>query len=97
MSATVLIIDDEPGVIGAVADVLDDEGYQTLTARSGATGLELFESERPDVVFLDLPPARAGPSRVELQDESDQYSGIGAWDARLPRIVTGEVRMSCGS
>lgn len=72
MSASVLIIDDEPGVIGAVADVLDDEGYQTLTARSGATGLEIFEEERPDVVFLDIwLPDRDGLEVLHALREAD--------------------------
>ncbi|MEM1203105.1 MAG: response regulator, partial [Acidobacteriota bacterium] len=54
MAPTILIIDDEPGVIGSVADVLIDEGYETLTAPNGVAGLELFAKERPDVVFLDI-------------------------------------------
>lgn len=54
MARTVLIIDDEPNILGTVAGVLEDEGYTTLTAASGLEGLDLFESEHPDVVFLDI-------------------------------------------
>ncbi len=54
MQNTVLIIDDEPGVVGTVADVLSDEGYETISAGSGLEGLALFEQRRPDVVFLDI-------------------------------------------
>ncbi len=54
MSHTVLIIDDEPGILGTVADVLADEGYATLAAKNGEEGLALYKEEQPDVVFLDI-------------------------------------------
>ena len=54
MPSTVLIIDDEPSILGTVADVLADEGYETLAADSGLDGLALFEKKKPDVVFLDI-------------------------------------------
>ena len=54
MQNTVLIIDDEPSILGTIADVLGDEGYQTLSAESGLDGLALFKKKRPDVVFLDI-------------------------------------------
>ncbi len=54
MPNTVLIIDDEPAILGTVAAVLSDEGYEPLLASSGLEGLALFEEKRPDVVFLDI-------------------------------------------
>ena len=54
MPSTVLIIDDEPSILGTVADVLADEGYETLSAESGLDGLALFKKKKPDVVFLDI-------------------------------------------
>ncbi len=54
MAHSVLIIDDEPGILGTVADVLSDEGFDTLTAASGLEGLSLYEEKRPDAVFLDI-------------------------------------------
>ncbi|MEM9555945.1 MAG: UDP-3-O-acyl-N-acetylglucosamine deacetylase [Acidobacteriota bacterium] len=54
MSSTVLIIDDEPSVLRSVVDVLEDEGYETLSAKNGIEGLELFRARRPDVVFCDI-------------------------------------------
>ncbi len=54
MAATVLIIDDEPSILATVADVLGDQGYQTLTAESGGDGLAVFKKRKPDLVFLDI-------------------------------------------
>ncbi|MEM7351257.1 MAG: UDP-3-O-acyl-N-acetylglucosamine deacetylase [Acidobacteriota bacterium] len=54
MPNTVLIIDDEPTVLSTIADVLADEGYETLEASSGLDGLAQFKKKKPDVVFLDI-------------------------------------------
>lgn len=54
MPNSVLIIDDEPAIVGTIADVLADEGFETLSAESGLEGLALFREKRPDVVFLDI-------------------------------------------
>ena len=54
MTQKVLIIDDEPGVLDSIADVLRDEGYEPLTAATAGDGLDLFQAQQPDVVFLDI-------------------------------------------
>lgn len=52
--ATVLIIDDEPGVLSSLADVLGDEGHRTIQAKNGVDGLAFYREHRPDLVFLDI-------------------------------------------
>lgn len=52
--AKVLIIDDEPGILSSLADVLGDEGHETLQAKNGVDGLALYREGRPDLVFLDI-------------------------------------------
>ena len=78
MSPTVLIIDDEPGVLGTIASVLSDEGYNTLSADSGVKGLDLYKEEQPDVVFLDtwLPDRDGLELLQELRDHDPQASVI---------------------
>lgn len=51
---TILIIDDEPTIIDVVAEVLTDEGYETLTARGGQAALAMIAARRPDLMVLDL-------------------------------------------
>jgi PAS domain S-box-containing protein len=51
---TILIIDDELSVRESLACFFQDEGYRVVTAENGETGLELFSSERVDVVLTDL-------------------------------------------
>jgi PAS domain S-box-containing protein len=50
----VLVIDDEKGVREYLALVLETEGHTVRMAANGRQGLELFEAEVPDLVFLDM-------------------------------------------
>lgn len=50
----VLIVDDEPKIIEAVAAYLDNSGYESLIAYDGEQALSLFEKRKPDLVILDL-------------------------------------------
>jgi len=54
MSARILIIDDEESIRFSLRGVLEDEGHEVLEAGSGEQGLELMESQGPDLVFLDI-------------------------------------------
>ncbi len=53
-TATVLVIDDEADVRESIAGILEDEGYEVLTASSGEEALEIFRDNSPDIVFLDV-------------------------------------------
>ena len=53
-SLKVLIIDDEPDIRSLVEMILEGAGHQVIEAGDGREGLEKLESERPDVVLLDL-------------------------------------------
>lgn len=50
----VLAIDDEPGVLRFVNISLSLAGYEVTTTTSGEEALHLVESEKPDIVLLDL-------------------------------------------
>jgi signal transduction histidine kinase/DNA-binding response OmpR family regulator len=50
----VLVIDDDPLVVRLVKDVLEDEGYEVLTATDRAEGIATAEAERPTIILLDL-------------------------------------------
>jgi DNA-binding response OmpR family regulator len=51
---TILVVDDEPIVREVVVKYLRREGYRTLEAGDGELAKTLVESERPDLVVLDL-------------------------------------------
>ncbi len=50
----VLIIEDELAMRHALEDLLASQGYRVITAADGALGLERAQTERPDVVLLDV-------------------------------------------
>jgi two-component system copper resistance phosphate regulon response regulator CusR len=56
-----LIIEDEAKVADAVREGLEQHGYEAITVRTGEDGFFLLETERFDVVILDLQlPGRDG-------------------------------------
>ncbi|MGH7398440.1 MAG: response regulator transcription factor [Candidatus Rokuibacteriota bacterium] len=50
----ILIVDDEPEMLRGLEDNLQFEGYQTVAAGDGKTGLALALSEAPDLILLDI-------------------------------------------
>jgi two-component system, OmpR family, alkaline phosphatase synthesis response regulator PhoP len=50
----VLIIDDDPDYVAAIAALLEGAGYQVSRAGNGADGLDLAKTERPDLILLDV-------------------------------------------
>ena len=63
MKKKVLIIDDDKNILKTLQIHIEDIGLQAFTASSGEKGLKVFNTERPEVVFLDLKlPDRDGLS-----------------------------------
>jgi two-component system, cell cycle response regulator len=52
--AGILIIDDDPNLRKTLSDILRAKGYETLTAKDGAEGLDLLKRCSVDVVLIDL-------------------------------------------
>ncbi|MCS7313280.1 MAG: response regulator, partial [Acidobacteria bacterium] len=50
----VFVLDDEPDIVEALTEVLEDEGYACRSARDPLTALAQLEQEEPDAVLLDL-------------------------------------------
>jgi two-component system, OmpR family, KDP operon response regulator KdpE len=54
MPARILVVDDEPNIVAAMAPLLRSRGYDVSTAMSGRAALEAVERENPDLIVLDL-------------------------------------------
>lgn len=52
--AVVLIVDDSPTEIHVIKSTLERNGYETLTAESGAEGVELARDRKPDLILMDV-------------------------------------------
>jgi DNA-binding response OmpR family regulator len=53
MSRTVLIVDDEFGIVEVLAAALADHGYRTMQAYNGRQALDRMAEEHPDLVISD--------------------------------------------
>lgn len=54
MGKTVLIVEDEQNIVDILSFNLSMEGYDTLEAYDGPTGLQLALEQDPDLILLDL-------------------------------------------
>jgi DNA-binding response OmpR family regulator len=52
--ADVLVVDDDPDVIGMLQFALEDSGFSVRTASDGKAALVAIEDHAPDVIVLDL-------------------------------------------
>jgi DNA-binding response OmpR family regulator len=55
----ILVVDDDPAMVGAITALVGTEGHQVITAYDGLTAVRRFRDEHPDLVLLDL--AMPGP------------------------------------
>ena len=53
-SGKILLVDDDPDFLEMHKAVLQNHGYDVLTATSGQEGLERVRAEIPDLIILDL-------------------------------------------
>ncbi len=54
MSKTILIVEDETNIVDILSFNLEREGYDTIEAYDGETGLQLAREQDPDLILLDL-------------------------------------------
>ena len=74
----ILVVDDEPGLVHALAINLRAHGWEVTSAPDGAGALDLAASWHPDVILLDL----GLPDLTGL----DVIAGIRGW-SRVPIVV----------
>jgi len=97
----ILIVDDEPAMVGAVSALVGSAGHQVVTAYDGDTALRRLAEEAPDLVLLDLAmPGRDGVDVVRaarrtsdvpiiiLTGETDELAKVEALDAGADDYVT---------
>jgi DNA-binding response OmpR family regulator len=51
---TILLVDDDPDIVSSLQVVLENHGYQVLTAHDGQAGLSVAHAARPDLVVVDM-------------------------------------------
>jgi len=75
--ATVLVVDDEFGIVLLLEAVLTDEGYRVLSAINGQQGLEKLGHEPSDLVITDfMMPVMDGATMLRAMAADEALSGI---------------------
>lgn len=73
----ILIIEDDPAELFALKKMIQEAGYDVLTAADGEAGLNLIKKEKPNLVFLDIIlPKINGFDILELVKKDPQTMAI---------------------
>src|SRR5688572_20052777 len=101
MSLRILVIDDEPALIGAVAALVGSVGHRVSAAYDGHEALRRFDADQPDLVILDLAMpgldgiavcrevrARGATPIIVLSGEGQEAAKVEALDAGADDYVT---------
>ncbi|MDP7077091.1 MAG: response regulator, partial [Desulfobacterales bacterium] len=75
----ILIVDDEKNYPLILSSVLEEEGFETLTANSGRAALEILKTSDVDLVLTDM--------KMSVMDGIQLLEKIKAVDPDLPVIM----------
>ena len=105
---TILLVDDDPDIREFVTFNLAKEGYNVVTAKDGAEGVEAVKKHRPDLVLLDvMMPGMDGIEACEairtnpdiastliafLSARGEDYSQVAGFDAGADDYITKPIR-----
>jgi len=90
MSPHVLVVDDEPDIVEPVTYALEKAGFEVTSVGEGETALQMAQSDRFDVVILDIMlPGLSGIDVCRrLRGESDvPILMLTARDAEVDRVL----------
>ena len=90
MARTILIVDDEPTLRETLAEALEQDGLQVVTAADGKEALEQFRASDPDLMLLDLMlPQVSGIEvcRIVRRESSLPIIMLTAKDGEIDKVV----------
>ena len=74
----ILVVDDETSVLGIIREILEHENMEVFTATNPNDALEIFKSERPQIVLSDL----------DLGSGMDGLTLCGKIRTEIPKTIT---------
>jgi len=54
VNSRVLVVEDDPAIRRMVSSVLEEQGYEALTAEDAETAMELVSKHRPSAIISDV-------------------------------------------
>ncbi len=74
---SVLLVEDDADIRGALKGFLKDEGYEVITAANGREALEELQEKKPGLVLLDLMmPVMNGWEFLAEKNHQPKLSGV---------------------
>ena len=74
---SVLVIDDESGILDTLRILLKKEGFEVITAQGGKAGLDAIRASTPDIVLTDVRmPQVTGLDILQAVKESDPITPV---------------------
>ncbi len=74
---TVLVVEDEEDVRTYISTLLQDNGYEIITAENGKEGFEMAKKNKPDLITLDIAmPSQSGMRTFRLFKDSEELKSI---------------------
>ena len=90
-SQRILVVDDEPNIVKLAKLYLERDGYQVLSVGDGEQALELIQTQKPDLVVLDVMlPSMDGFEicrRLRAQDNQIPIIMVTARDDDIDKIL----------
>lgn len=75
--ATILVVDDEPGIVDVLIAVLDDAGHRASGAANGQEALSKLKASPPDLMLLDVEmPVLDGGATLSAMKADPRLSSV---------------------
>lgn len=71
MPSLILVVEDDPEVLGLMVTLLGGQGYRVATAADGEEGLAAARRERPDLIVIDLMMPRMNALQFRAEQRRD--------------------------
>ncbi len=77
MPKKILVVDDDDSTVKFLSAALEENGYEPVGACNGAEGFEKIQSERPDLVILDvMMPKKTGFVLFKQLRRDEKYKDL---------------------
>ena len=77
MTKKIMVVDDDPNIVKYITAVMEDAGYETVSADDGSVAYDLLKEQKPDLITLDLDmPEEWGTRFYRRYSKRPEYQDI---------------------
>jgi CheY-like chemotaxis protein len=96
--ATILLVDDDPGTLALLDEMLRSAGYETQSVRSATRALEVLSSQPVDALLLDLllMPGMDGFQLIRHLRQQEAWKDLPILVMTAKNLTAGELALLAG-